>query len=173
MDPWLFWAPRDLGPEKFGPRKIWAQRILVPAWKYHILIFMWGLNFLEPKFLGAQISRGPNFLGTKKVRGPNEIEDHFSYSLYSWLQFICWLVNFPIEFLISDILDSQINMTTTQLQSSLLSIIFKLKINWYWDMYDRLALVKVSKSRKQILKFLFEPKDERKYFCISALKKLI
>ena len=29
--------------------------------------------------------------------------------------------------------------------------------------------VKVSYSRKQILKFSFEPKMERKYFCISAL----
>ena len=31
------------------------------------------------------------------------------------------------------------------------------------------AQLKVSKSRKQILKFSFEPKNERKYFCISAL----
>ena len=30
-------------------------------------------------------------------------------------------------------------------------------------------IVKVSKSRKQILKFSFEPKNERKYFCIPAL----
>ena len=30
-------------------------------------------------------------------------------------------------------------------------------------------LVKVSKFRKQILKFSFAPKNERKYFCISAL----
>ena len=29
--------------------------------------------------------------------------------------------------------------------------------------------LKVSKSRKQILKFSFAPKNERKYFCISAL----
>ena len=29
--------------------------------------------------------------------------------------------------------------------------------------------LKVSKSRKQILKFSFEPKNERKYFCISAI----
>ena len=29
--------------------------------------------------------------------------------------------------------------------------------------------VKVSKSRKQILKFSFAPKNERKHFCISAL----
>ena len=32
--------------------------------------------------------------------------------------------------------------------------------------------VKVSKSPKQILKFLFEPKKERKYFCISNLSSL-
>ena len=31
------------------------------------------------------------------------------------------------------------------------------------------TLLKVSKSRKQILKFSFEPKNKRKYFCISAL----
>ena len=30
------------------------------------------------------------------------------------------------------------------------------------------TLLKVSKSRKQILKFSFEPKNERKYFRISA-----
>ena len=30
-------------------------------------------------------------------------------------------------------------------------------------------ILKVSKSRKQISKFSFEPKNERKYFCISAL----
>ena len=29
--------------------------------------------------------------------------------------------------------------------------------------------LKVSKSRKQILKFSFEPENERIYFCISAL----
>ena len=29
--------------------------------------------------------------------------------------------------------------------------------------------LKVSKSQKQILKFSFEPKNEQKYFCISAL----
>ena len=29
-------------------------------------------------------------------------------------------------------------------------------------------VLKVSKSRKQILKLSFEPKTERKYFCISA-----
>ena len=29
--------------------------------------------------------------------------------------------------------------------------------------------LKVSKSRKHFFKFSFEPKNERKYFCISAL----
>ena len=29
--------------------------------------------------------------------------------------------------------------------------------------------IKVSKSRRQILKFSFEPKNEQNYFCISAL----
>ena len=33
----------------------------------------------------------------------------------------------------------------------------------------RHSSLKVSKSRKQILKFSFEPKSERKHFCISAL----
>ena len=33
--------------------------------------------------------------------------------------------------------------------------------------------IKVSQSRKQILKFSFEPKTERKYFCISALASKI
>ena len=31
------------------------------------------------------------------------------------------------------------------------------------------GILKVSKSRKQILKFSFEPKNRIKYFCISAL----
>ena len=31
------------------------------------------------------------------------------------------------------------------------------------------AELKVSKSQKQILKFSFEPKNEQKYFCISAV----
>ena len=35
-----------------------------------------------------------------------------------------------------------------------------------------LPKLKVIKSRKQILKFSFEPKNERKYFCISALADL-
>ena len=34
-------------------------------------------------------------------------------------------------------------------------------------------LLKVSKSPKQIVKFSFEPKNERKYFCISALASKI
>ena len=32
-----------------------------------------------------------------------------------------------------------------------------------------MVVIKVSKSQKQILKFSFEPENERKYFCISAL----
>ena len=31
------------------------------------------------------------------------------------------------------------------------------------------VFLKVSKSRKQVLKFSFEPKNEQKYFCIFAL----
>ena len=34
---------------------------------------------------------------------------------------------------------------------------------------EKLLIIKVSKSWKQILKFSLEPKNERKYFCISAL----
>ena len=78
--PWLFWSPRNLIPEKFGPLEIWAPRNLVPAWKSLYTIFMQGPTFLGPKFLRDQSSHGPNFLGTKKVRGPNEIGDYFSYS---------------------------------------------------------------------------------------------
>ena len=46
---------------------------------------------------------------------------------------------------------------------------------WYFVTYiykpdiRTLAPTKVSKSRKQILKFSFEPKNERKHFCISGL----
>ena len=39
-----------------------------------------------------------------------------------------------------------------------------------WLLSLNLKNLKVSKSQKQILKFSFEPKNERKYFCISALK---
>ena len=102
LGPWLFWAPGNLVPEKFGPQEIWpvklgpqenwSPRKLVPAWKslWGIFIhgpnflgtkFLGGPNFLGPKFLGGQISEGPNFSGTKKGRGLNEIGDHFSYSL--------------------------------------------------------------------------------------------
>ena len=35
--------------------------------------------------------------------------------------------------------------------------------------YSNINCLKVSKSRKQILKFSLEPKNEPKYFCISAL----
>ena len=51
-----FWAPRNLVPDKFGPRKIWASRMLVPAWKSHMMIFMRRLNFLGLNFLADQIS---------------------------------------------------------------------------------------------------------------------
>ena len=33
----------------------------------------------------------------------------------------------------------------------------------------QVPVLKVSKSQKQIIKFSFEQKNERKYFCISAL----
>jgi hypothetical protein len=36
-------------------------------------------------------------------------------------------------------------------------------------MAETYTTVNVSKSRKQILKILFEPKNEQKYFCIFAL----
>jgi hypothetical protein len=39
------------------------------------------------------------------------------------------------------------------------------------DIFHRVFknVLKVSKSQKQVLKFSFEPKNERKYFCNSAL----
>jgi hypothetical protein len=37
------------------------------------------------------------------------------------------------------------------------------------DASQAISSLKVSKSRKQILKFSFEPKIKRKYFCIPAL----
>ena len=33
----------------------------------------------------------------------------------------------------------------------------------------QISSIKISKSRKQILKFSFEPKNEQKYFCMSDL----
>ena len=54
--------------------------------------------------------------------------------------------------------------------------IFAGKVPKFWEVqkYDEnlklfLTLLKVSQSRKQIFHFSFEPKNERKYFCISAL----
>ena len=82
--PWLFWAPRSLGP----------------AWKSHVMIFVQGPIFSGPIFLRDQTSWGPNFLGTKKVRGPNEIGDHFSCSLiwfFSCPLFIYW-ISLPYRF---------------------------------------------------------------------------
>ena len=46
---------------------------------------------------------------------------------------------------------------------------YKVKLNFPIFLYQATNDVKVSKSRDQILKFSFEPKNERKYFCISAL----
>ena len=37
------------------------------------------------------------------------------------------------------------------------------------DKVSCICFVKVSKSQKKILIFSFEPKNEQKYFCISAL----
>ena len=31
--PWLFWAPQNLCPEKFGLQEIWSPRYMGPAWK--------------------------------------------------------------------------------------------------------------------------------------------
>ena len=39
----------------------------------------------------------------------------------------------------------------------------------YPEIYKFTNVLKVSKSQKQISKFSLEPKNERKYFCISAL----
>ena len=44
-----------------------------------------------------------------------------------------------------------------------------LEISLVYQVTSPLAFLKVSKFRKQILKFSFAPKKERKYFCISAL----
>ena len=53
LGPWLFWSPRNLVPEKFGPQEIW---------------FMRGPNILGPKFLGDQKSQWPKWLsGTISV----------------------------------------------------------------------------------------------------------
>ena len=46
MVPFIIWAPAF-----FGPQKIWFPRMLVPAWKCHIMSFMRVLNFLGPRFL--------------------------------------------------------------------------------------------------------------------------
>ena len=37
------------------------------------------------------------------------------------------------------------------------------------QVFDPKAVLKVSKSLKQILKFSSEPKNEQEYFCISAI----
>ena len=38
--------------------------------------------------------------------------------------------------------------------------------------FPYLRILEVSKSRKQISKFLFEPKNQQKYFCNSALSSI-
>ena len=69
MVPDLIWAPRNLVPEKFGPREIWAPQKLVPALKCYIMIFMQGPKFLVLKVLRAQISWGPKTLGDQMRPG--------------------------------------------------------------------------------------------------------
>ena len=44
-----------------------------------------------------------------------------------------------------------------------------LEISLVYQVTSPLAFPRVSKSRKQIFNFSFEPKNKRNYFCISAL----
>ena len=87
LGPWLFWFPRNVVLEKFGPQEIWTSRNWSPK-RFGPYIKMPYNNFHgESKLLGDQICQRPKFLGTKKVRGPNEIGDHFSYSQFDgWIR---------------------------------------------------------------------------------------
>ena len=61
--PQEIWSPRNLAPEKFGPR----MRIIIwpdPAFSCRDQV-SWGPNLSETKFCGAQISRGPKKSGAQ------------------------------------------------------------------------------------------------------------
>ena len=68
--PQAIWSPSNLVPEKFGPLEIWSPRNLGLCMKMPYNDFN-----AKTKYLGNQISLGPNFLGPKfledqKSKGP-------------------------------------------------------------------------------------------------------
>ena len=69
LGPWLFWSPRNLDPEKFGPREVWAPHEKAMWWFSCGDQISWGPYFSGTKLLGAKISWGPKLLGDQKSQG--------------------------------------------------------------------------------------------------------
>ena len=67
--PWLFWFPRNLDPEKFGPRDVWAPHEKAMWWFSCGDQISWGPYFSGPKLLGAKISWGPKKSGVQMRLG--------------------------------------------------------------------------------------------------------
>ena len=71
--------------EIFGSWKIWAPRMLVPAWKCHVMIFKRRLNFLGTKFLGDQISWGPKKSGAQMRLGTISVTALYQCAFFALL----------------------------------------------------------------------------------------
>ena len=119
---------------------------------------------------------------------------YFFHLLYLWwlISIVSWVMKFSLEtfktsklkFIIS-ILGCQPTHDSSSSPSNFsflnycrckfcqLVIYKNMKRKYFWiiqvETKTQLTILKVSKSRKKILNFSFEPKNEKKYFCISAL----
>ena len=85
-------------------------------------------------------------LGSKRVLFTRDLKAQSTFAAWN----PCW---FFVEYKVEFFWDCHKNSKTSPSQ--------------FWH-YSLVSQIKVSKSQKQILKFAFEPKNERKYFCISA-----
>ena len=64
--------------EIFGSWKIWAPRMLVPAWKCHVMIF-------KRRLLGTQISRGPKKSGAQMRLGTISVTALYQCAFFALL----------------------------------------------------------------------------------------
>ena len=87
LGPWLFWAPRNLGPEKFGPQEVWFPRNMGPK-KFgpHMKIITWFFP-CEPQTSRAKISQFLTSLPPCGARGVF-LEYNFCQQMkLIWLQY--------------------------------------------------------------------------------------
>ena len=110
----------------------------------------WGKNLLKENFFSIHL------------RFFTRIPKNISYSSISWRQLFLrpescsyFQLNYKTVFLVTFFKEADFFKNSVGNFSRIgTTILYNLKVSW---------------SRKQILKFSFEPKIERKYFCISAL----